>query len=119
MPGLTLRSGLPGATRAGDIDPSLIFRYTSQASLDVETGEGIRKMEREKSLLATEDFEHGDGKRWQVPLISGTSFVKRSLVPFVRSQATTTTAIGRPSLRKPRVPHYWYIYVRCRHYCVW
>lgn len=38
MPGLTPRSGLPGATRAGDIDPSLIFRYKSQASLDVETG---------------------------------------------------------------------------------
>ncbi|KAI6099620.1 Acetokinase family-domain-containing protein [Pisolithus sp. B1] len=36
--GLTPLSGLPGATRAGDIDPSLIFHYTSQASLDVENG---------------------------------------------------------------------------------
>ena len=28
--GLTPLSGLPGATRAGDIDPSLIFHYTSE-----------------------------------------------------------------------------------------
>ncbi|KAI5998691.1 Acetokinase family-domain-containing protein [Pisolithus albus] len=36
--GLTPLSGLPGATRAGDIDPSLIFHYTSRASLDAENG---------------------------------------------------------------------------------
>lgn len=28
--GLTPLSGLPGATRAGDVDPSLIFHYTSE-----------------------------------------------------------------------------------------
>jgi len=27
--GLTPLSGLPGSTRAGDVDPSLIFHYTS------------------------------------------------------------------------------------------
>ncbi|KAI5994314.1 Acetokinase family-domain-containing protein [Pisolithus marmoratus] len=36
--GLTPLSGLPGATRAGDIDPSLIFHYTSKAQMDVENG---------------------------------------------------------------------------------
>lgn len=30
--GLTPLSGLPGATRSGDVDPSLIFHYTSEAS---------------------------------------------------------------------------------------
>ncbi|KAG8213036.1 hypothetical protein J3R82DRAFT_11428 [Butyriboletus roseoflavus] len=30
--GLTPLSGLPGATRAGDVDPSLIFHYTSEPS---------------------------------------------------------------------------------------
>jgi acetate kinase len=30
--GLTPVSGLPGATRSGDIDPSLVFHYTSNAS---------------------------------------------------------------------------------------
>jgi acetate kinase len=28
--GLTPLSGMPGATRAGDVDPSLIFHYTSE-----------------------------------------------------------------------------------------
>lgn len=28
--GLTPLSGLPGATRAGDVDPSLVFHYTSE-----------------------------------------------------------------------------------------
>ncbi|KAI5989614.1 Acetokinase family-domain-containing protein [Pisolithus orientalis] len=38
--GLTPLSGLPGATRAGDIDPSLIFHYTSQSPLDVKENGG-------------------------------------------------------------------------------
>lgn len=29
--GLTPLSGLPGATRSGDIDPSLVFHYTNNA----------------------------------------------------------------------------------------
>jgi acetate kinase len=31
--GLTPLEGLPGASRSGSIDPSLVFRYTSDTSL--------------------------------------------------------------------------------------
>lgn len=47
--GLTPVSGLPGGTRSGDVDPSLIFHYTADAS-DV----GRMSHDRSKSMHVTE-----------------------------------------------------------------
>lgn len=64
--GLTPVSGLPGATRSGDIDPSLIFHFTSDASklspsstkdLHISTAEDIlNKQSGWKALTGTTDF---------------------------------------------------------------
>jgi len=61
--GLTPLDGLPGASRAGHIDPSLIFHYTSGASnisddkLHVSQAEKILNFEAGwKSLTGTSDF---------------------------------------------------------------
>ena len=64
--GLTPVSGLPGASRSGDIDPSLVFHYTSEASalspsstkdLHISTAEEIlNKRSGWKALTGTTDF---------------------------------------------------------------
>ncbi|KAL2423857.1 putative acetate kinase [Exophiala dermatitidis] len=64
--GLTPVSGLPGGTRSGDIDPSLVFHYTSEASalspnstkdLHISTAEEIlNKQSGWKALTGTTDF---------------------------------------------------------------
>jgi acetate kinase len=64
--GLTPLSGLPGGTRSGDIDPSLIFHYTSSASkmsrsstrdLHISEAEEIlNKQSGWKALAGTTDF---------------------------------------------------------------
>lgn len=64
--GLTPVSGLPGATRSGDIDPSLVFHYTSDAAklspsstrdLHISTAEQIlNKQSGWKALAGTTDF---------------------------------------------------------------
>ncbi|KIX09309.1 acetate kinase [Rhinocladiella mackenziei CBS 650.93] len=64
--GLTPVSGLPGGTRSGDIDPSLVFHYTSDASalspnstkdLHISTAEEIlNKQSGWKALTGTTDF---------------------------------------------------------------
>lgn len=64
--GLTPVSGLPGGTRSGDIDPALIFHYTSEASklspsstkeLHISTAEEIlNKQSGWKALTGTSDF---------------------------------------------------------------
>ncbi|KAI7653367.1 acetate kinase, partial [Hortaea werneckii] len=72
--GLTPVSGLPGATRSGDVDPSLIFHYTHSAgklstasAADAEASEGgkmhitraetiLNKESGWKSLAGTTDF---------------------------------------------------------------
>lgn len=64
--GLTPVSGLPGGTRSGDIDPALIFHYTSEASklspsstkeLHISTAEEIlNKQSGWKALAGTSDF---------------------------------------------------------------
>lgn len=64
--GLTPVSGLPGGTRSGDIDPALIFHYTSDASklspastkeLHISTAEEIlNKKSGWKALTGTSDF---------------------------------------------------------------
>ena len=64
--GLTPVSGLPGGTRSGDIDPSLIFHYTSDVSklspastkdLHISTAEEIlNKNSGWKALTGTSDF---------------------------------------------------------------
>jgi acetate kinase len=64
--GLTPVSGLPGATRSGDIDPSLVFHYTSEASklspnstkdLHISTAEEIlNKQSGWKALTGTTNF---------------------------------------------------------------
>lgn len=64
--GLTPCSGLPGGTRSGDIDPSLIFHYTSDANklspsstkdLHITTAEDIlNKQSGWKALAGTTDF---------------------------------------------------------------
>lgn len=64
--GLTPVSGLPGGTRSGDIDPALIFHYTSDASklspastkeLHISTAEEIlNKTSGWKALTGTSDF---------------------------------------------------------------
>ncbi|EXJ93844.1 acetate kinase [Capronia coronata CBS 617.96] len=64
--GLTPVSGLPGGTRTGDIDPSLVFHYTSDASalspnstkdLHISTAEEIlNKQSGWKALTGTTDF---------------------------------------------------------------
>lgn len=64
--GLTPLEGLPGATRSGSLDPSLIFHYTSQADklsqsatskLHITTAEEIlNKKSGWKALTGTTDF---------------------------------------------------------------
>jgi acetate kinase len=64
--GLTPVSGLPGGSRSGDIDPSLVFHYTSEASalspnstkdLHISTAEEIlNKQSGWKALTGTSDF---------------------------------------------------------------
>lgn len=64
--GLTPVSGLPGGSRSGDIDPALIFHYTSEASklspgstkdLHISTAEQILNKESGwKALTGTSDF---------------------------------------------------------------
>ncbi|GJJ12440.1 hypothetical protein Clacol_006682 [Clathrus columnatus] len=67
--GLTPLSGLPGATRSGDIDPSLIFHYTAQGdnvgrmsygktrSMHITEAERVLNTEAGwKSLTGTTDF---------------------------------------------------------------
>lgn len=66
--GLTPVSGLPGATRSGDIDPTLIFHYTHQAAkithdkkgaveVDVtEAEEILNKNTGWKALFGSDDF---------------------------------------------------------------
>jgi acetate kinase len=64
--GLTLLSGLPGGSRSGDIDPSLIFHYSSTASkmspsstkgLHISKAEEIlNKQSGWKALAGTADF---------------------------------------------------------------
>jgi acetate kinase len=64
--GLTPVSGLPGATRSGDIDPSLVFHYTHEAGnmsssstkdLHITTAEEIlNKKSGWKALTGTTDF---------------------------------------------------------------
>ncbi|OAX84381.1 acetate kinase [Emergomyces africanus] len=64
--GLTPLAGLPGATRSGDIDPSLVFHYTSKAGnlspestkdMHISTAERIlNKQSGWKSLTGTTDF---------------------------------------------------------------
>ena len=64
--GLTPCSGLPGGSRSGDIDPSLIFHYTSEASklspsstkdLHISQAEDIlNKQSGWKALAGTTDF---------------------------------------------------------------
>lgn len=64
--GLTPVSGLPGGSRSGDIDPSLVFHYTSDASalspnstkdLHISTAEEIlNKQSGWKALTGTTDF---------------------------------------------------------------
>ena len=64
--GLTPVSGLPGGSRSGDIDPSLIFHYTSEASklspsstkeLHISEAEDIlNKQSGWKALTGTADF---------------------------------------------------------------
>ena len=64
--GLTPVSGLPGGTRSGDIDPALIFHYTSDASklspsstkdLHISTAEDIlNKQSGWKAITGTSDF---------------------------------------------------------------
>ena len=64
--GLTPVSGLPGGSRSGDIDPSLVFHYTSDASalspsstkdLHISTAEDIlNKQSGWKALTGTSDF---------------------------------------------------------------
>ena len=64
--GLTPVSGLPGGSRSGDIDPSLVFHYTSAASelspsstkdLHISTAEEIlNKQSGWKALTGTTDF---------------------------------------------------------------
>lgn len=40
--GLTPLTGLPGATRSGDTDPSLIFHYTNKAAGRISHDPSIR-----------------------------------------------------------------------------
>jgi acetate kinase len=64
--GLTPLAGLPGATRSGDIDPSLIFHYTHRAGYpsrsstkDLHITEAEQILNKEsgwKSLAGTTDF---------------------------------------------------------------
>ena len=64
--GLTPVSGLPGGSRSGDIDPSLVFHYTSEASalspsstkdLHISAAEEIlNKQSGWKALTGTTDF---------------------------------------------------------------
>ncbi|RJE22923.1 Acetokinase [Aspergillus sclerotialis] len=64
--GLTPLSGLPGATRSGDIDPSLVFHYTNEAGslspsstkeMHISTAEEIlNKKSGWKVLTGTTDF---------------------------------------------------------------
>ncbi|KAJ5132488.1 hypothetical protein N7448_006646 [Penicillium atrosanguineum] len=64
--GLTPLAGLPGATRSGDIDPSLVFHYTSDAGklsptatkeMHISTAEEIlNKKSGWKALTGTTDF---------------------------------------------------------------
>ncbi|OOF99767.1 hypothetical protein ASPCADRAFT_503728 [Aspergillus carbonarius ITEM 5010] len=64
--GLTPVAGLPGATRSGDIDPSLVFHYTSEAGklspastkeMHISTAEEIlNKKSGWKALTGTTDF---------------------------------------------------------------
>lgn len=64
--GLTPLEGLPGATRSGNIDPSLIFHYTSNAAslsssstekIHITTAEEIlNKQSGWKALTGTTDF---------------------------------------------------------------
>ncbi|KLJ08408.1 acetate kinase [Blastomyces silverae] len=64
--GLTPLAGLPGATRSGDVDPSLVFHYTSEAGklspestkdMHISTAERIlNKQSGWKSLTGTTDF---------------------------------------------------------------
>lgn len=64
--GLTPLAGLPGATRSGDIDPSLVFHYTSDAGtlspsstkeMHISTAEEIlNKQSGWKVLTGTTDF---------------------------------------------------------------
>ncbi|KAG0705710.1 acetate and butyrate kinase [Suillus ampliporus] len=59
--GLTPLSGLPGATRAGDIDASLIFHYTSRSparmSHDPSLSKEVKVTEGWKALTGTTDFK--------------------------------------------------------------
>ena len=48
--GLTPVSGLPGGTRSGDVDPSLIFHYVA------DTDVGRISHDRAKSIHATEVY---------------------------------------------------------------
>lgn len=64
--GLTPVSGLPGGSRSGDVDPALVFHYTSEASklspsstkdLHISTAEEIlNKQSGWKALTGTSDF---------------------------------------------------------------
>lgn len=64
--GLTPLAGLPGATRSGDVDPSLVFHYTSDAGklspsstkdMHISTAEEIlNKKSGLKALAGTTDF---------------------------------------------------------------
>ncbi|KAI9837742.1 MAG: hypothetical protein M1819_006676 [Sarea resinae] len=66
--GLTPLAGLPGATRSGSIDPSLVFHYTHKAGrlspsstkqMHISTAEEILNKESGwKSLTGTTDFGH-------------------------------------------------------------
>ncbi|EFQ97976.1 acetate kinase [Nannizzia gypsea CBS 118893] len=63
--GLTPLSGLPGATRSGDIDASLVFHYTSEASklsssstkeMHISKAKILNKQSGWKALTGTTDF---------------------------------------------------------------
>jgi acetate kinase len=93
--GLTPVSGLPGATRSGDIDPSLVFHYTSEASklspsstkdLHISTAEEIlNKQSGWKALTGTTNFaEIADSNAPDTHKLALDMFVDR-IVGFVGS----------------------------------
>ncbi|KPI42089.1 putative acetate kinase [Cyphellophora attinorum] len=93
--GLTPVSGLPGATRSGDIDPSLVFHYTSEASklspsstkdLHISTAEEIlNKKSGWKALTGTTNFaEIADPNAPETHKLALDMFVDR-IVGFIGS----------------------------------
>jgi len=84
--GLTPLQGLPGATRSGSIDPSLIFHYTSQgeAHADKESDVGVSVAEdilnRKagwKALCGTSDFGEVVNKA-ELDILEGEKVTKRN-----------------------------------------